>query len=186
MNIAAVLVWLSAGFSNPTDINPTLETAFTSATSVVVGGSESYTSKEGRFSVKFEGKPKVSNETVDTELGPIGMGIFMYEKSPSEVYMVTYSDYPPDQIEGATAELLLSGAKEGAIESLGINGVRTEEWSELSGNTSLDFTADNGTYFVRYKLVLVKNRLYQIAILAEGDYSDAKLSKKFFKSFKLI
>ena len=151
-----------------------------------VGDTSTYTLKKERFEVTFPGKPTEESQSVPTDLGDIEMYTYMYEVSPQEVWMLAYSDYPPEYVNEVDANDLLQGGKSGAMESLGITIAEEEKEVNVQKHPGLEFKATNGTYFVNYKMVMVGSRLYQVAILADGAYISKKKVKNFFKSFKVI
>ncbi len=149
------------------------------------GTGKGYSSSDGKFKIDFPGAPKEASETVPTDVGDIEMTTFMYEKSLSEAYMVAYSDYPSAMVEASNTNDLLDGGKNGALSSLGIENLEDERDITLKGNKGKAFKGNNGTYFVVYEIYLVKNRLYQIAILKEGSYPTVTDVKSFIGSFQL-
>lgn len=149
--------------------------------------SEIYSPEDGGFKINFFGiSPIVSSETVPTDVGNIEMTTYMYEKSVTEVYMVAYSDYPSQSFEFSTPEDLLLGGKEGAISSLGVTQLDLEEDMDLDGNSGLHFKGVAGTFYVEYEMYIVKNRLYQIAILRDGSYPSQTSVDSFLGTFELV
>lgn len=143
-------------------------------------------SVDGRFKIKFQGEPKVSSDIVPTDAGNIEMASFMYEKSATEAYMVAYSDYPSDMVKKSSVDEMLLGAKNGSSGNMGITKFDLEEKIELEGNKGLYFKGSAGTIHAEYKIFLVGNRLYQVAILRDGGYSAIERSDEFFNSFQLV
>lgn len=149
-----------------------------------VGKSKKYVLKEPDFQCTFPGEPTKSSKDVPTDIGSIEMTSFMYEQNSSYVMMVAVSDYPEAFIAESNSTDLLTGGRDGAIESLGIEAMSSETWGEVDGHKSLEFTADNDYYFLHYKMILRGNRLYQVAILRDDQAPDPKDVKKFIGSFK--
>ncbi len=145
-----------------------------------------YHSVDGRFKIKFQGEPKVASDIVPTDAGNIEMASFMYEKSATEAYMVAYSDYPSEMVKKSSVDEMLLGAKNGSSGNLGITKFDLEEKIELDGNKGLYFRGSAGSIYVEYKIYLVANRLYQVAILRDGAYSKPERSDEFFDSFQLV
>lgn len=143
-------------------------------------------SEDGRFKIKFLGKPQESSDIVPTEVGNIEMVSYLYEKSVTEAYMVAYSDYPSQLIENSSVEDMLIGARDGSSGNLGITSFDLDEKIEMDGNPGLYFKGNANRIYAEYKLYLVGNRLYQIAILRDGSYSKPERSDEFFNSFELI
>ena len=149
---------------------------------------ELFTSADGKFSVNFFGASLVQNSTnVPTDLGDIEMVSFIYEKSVTEAYMVTYSDYPSAYVNSAEGgEELLDAAKDGALRNLGIKTTESERKIKMDGYPGLFFTGNNGQYFITYKIYLVGSRLYQVAILRDGSYALQNSIDTFMNSFSLL
>lgn len=148
---------------------------------------EKYKSEKGNFSIDFPGTPTVSEDIVPTDVGNITMYSYMYEKSVTEAYMVALSDYPSEMVAMSDEGDLLDGGKNGALESLGISKLDEEKDIELKGgHPGKYFKGTNGTYYVVYKMYLVKNRLYQVAVLKDGSYPMGKEFDAFMSSFKLL
>ena len=147
--------------------------------------SDKFHSADGKFKVNFSGTPDVSNESIPTEVGNIDMYMFMYEKSVTEAEMIAYSDYPSEMVAMSNTDDMLQGAKEGAVSNLG--AIITEE-KEIMYNKhkGLEFKANSTQFYVNYKIFLVNNRLYQIAIMRDGSYASKANVDKFFNSFELI
>jgi len=144
-----------------------------------------FTSDDGKFQIRFPGDPEVTSENVPTDVGDIEMFTFMYEKSVTEVYMVAYSDYPSAMIELSKTEDLIQGAKEGVVGNIGAT-IEEEKKITLGDYEGIMFKAASETYFLYYKLYMVKNRLYQIGILRDGSYPEKSAVTDFIDSFKLV
>lgn len=151
----------------------------------VPGKKSLYHSKDGRFKIYFQGKPKVASDIVETEVGDIEMVSILYEKSVTEAYMVAYSDYPSALIEATSSKDLLDGAKEGSSTNLGLTKYDLDKDIKIDGYPGVYFKGKVNGIHVEYKIYLVENRLYQVAILRDGSYSSSKNSKSFFNSFEL-
>lgn len=142
-----------------------------------------FISQEGRFTISFPSKPVRSKEAVETAVGDIDIVMYMLEASRTKAYLVGYSDYPAEMIEGSDTKALLAGAQGGVVENLGAK-VTSEKYSKFGKYDALDFSAQSSTYYLKYKLVIAKNRLYQIGILQEGAISKSD-EKSFIGSFKI-
>lgn len=184
MNITTVLILTAASFSPVQEEIQAVECINNAAVhATVVGGAE--VAEDGYFKLSFPGEPTRNSEIVPTEVGDITMVSYMYEQSSTQVYMLAYSDYPSKYVYESNAADLIDGGRTGALESLGITTTETLEDLKLKGHPGQEFTANNGQFFVRYRMYLVNNRLYQLACLSDGSYSDEKTFAKFVKSFKV-
>lgn len=139
----------------------------------------------GNFKIKFPGEPQKNTQAVETEIGNVNMITFMYEKDAGEAYMLAYSDYPEDIVAANDHNKLLQNAKGGFIGSLGIT-IEEEKEIKLGDHSGIYFKGKSADYFVVMKDYLVKNRLYQIGVLATGSYPSDEAVENFVNSFKLI
>jgi len=146
---------------------------------------EKFYSEDGKFKASFTGTPEVSNESIPTEVGNIEMFMFMYEKSATEIELLAYSDYPSALVEASDKDQMLQDAKDGAVNNLGAIIVE-EKKITYKGYKGLEFKANSSQIYVNYKIFLVKNRLYQIAIMRDGSFASKENVDKFFDSFELI
>jgi len=160
-----------------------LTLVFTSMT--IMAPQKLFKSKGGKFTIMFKAKPAESSENVETAVGNIKMYMFMHEESGTKAYMVAYCDYPADIIKDADPYVLLNGSKGGVVEQFQAE-ISSEKESMFMGHPCIDFEAGGETYFTAYKLVLVKNRLYQVGILQNGEKVTAMDREAFIGSFKLI
>jgi hypothetical protein len=186
MNLTTLLIWAATSFSPAQEVIQPAEYIFSAFTSATIGaGTATVVAEKGYFKLKFPGEPTRSSDIVETEAGDITMVTYMYEESSTRVYILAYSDYPADLVEASNPDDLLEGGREGAMESLQLGGVETLTNITLQGFPGQEFTGNNGNFFVRYNIYMVNNRLYQLACLAEGGYSNEKTFSKFVKSFKV-
>lgn len=143
-----------------------------------------FVSKKGKFSINFKEKPSEQQQDVPTEVGNIKMYMFMHEESLTKAYMVAYCDYPKELIANADPTELLNGSKEGVIGKF--DAVIThEEIAEFMGHPSINFGASGPQYHTEYKLLLVKNRLYQVGILSTSKIESIDVDG-FMRTFKLL
>ncbi len=134
--------------------------------------------------MKFLGDPRVKLDPIQTEFGEIESMSFIYERNIIETYMVAYTDYPSMMVDASAPMALLQGAKEGSM----LDGaeIDMEQEIEIKGYPGLYFKSTFDGIYSEYKLYLVENRLYQVAILRDGDYATPAESDEFFNSFQLI
>ncbi|HYG50288.1 MAG TPA: hypothetical protein VD905_05260 [Flavobacteriales bacterium] len=142
-----------------------------------------YKSVAGKFSVLFPKPPTEGSQDVPTDVGNIKMYSFMAEVSDAKVFMVAYSDYDEKLMEAAEPYTVLRGSRDGVVTQFQAE-IDSEKESKFEGYPCIDFVASGDTYFTSYKLILVKNRLYQIGILKIGS-AVSKADQAFISSFKL-
>ena len=151
---------------------------------------QAYVSEEGGFQIMTPLPLEESTQSVDSELGPIEVHFFMAELS-NRAYMVGYSDYPEDFIAQSDPQVLLDGARDGAVGN--INGKLVSEFKisladqypgrELVVTALLDEDTE-GT--LKGRMYLVNNRLYQIMVVAPSGDMSTQAMDDFINSFTLL
>lgn len=172
------------GGSSSLDALKKLDSLSKTLESDIVADIPKFNSEDGNFKVNFPGTPKIESQDIPTDIGPIEMQSFTYEKSATEVYMIAYSDYPSELVKQSNPDDLLTGAKEGALTSQGAE-LESEEKITFDGNPGYFFKAKTGTYFMIYKIFLKENRLYQILMIRDGNYPSQESIDNFIGTFEL-
>jgi len=149
-------------------------------------GWETFTSKDGGYTVAAPGKLKTSSQQVKTAVGNIKMNMALLSKK-NTAYLAIHADYPAVTLK-ADPQKILDGARNGAIKQMGasatgykkitINGFPGQEFS---GTTKLE----NVPAFVTARIYLVRQRLYQQIVVGPEDEKSTKDIDLFFKSFKI-
>lgn len=49
---------------------------------------------EGKYSVKFPGAPKLTEQTANTAVGDLKVAVAVYANSDGSVFMVSFTDFP--------------------------------------------------------------------------------------------
>ncbi|MBS1911712.1 MAG: hypothetical protein JST22_06985 [Bacteroidetes bacterium] len=175
------------------DASTDKKTGASAATDVASSGGTEFTSKEGKFTVKYpDGFTMSSNSEstmpLETAVGKLDMKVNTAMKGAGEVMMTAYIDYP-DKAFDAGIPVMLDGAQDGAMKNLG-GTVEHREDITLDGNPgrSLTFSGkSSGTdVYGRVDYYIVKPRLYQILYLSDKkDGVSSDPVKAAFSSFKL-
>ena len=148
------------------------------------GKKNKFYSEKGKFKIYFYEEPEISNESVNTELGNIEMHTFMHQDGEG-VYMVAFSDYPKALMALSNPEDLLDGAIKGFTGKMGMK-ITKQKNNKLDNNTGLYFEAKGGGYYAAVQDYIVKNRLYQIAILRSDREPTEKEINDFINSFEFV
>lgn len=152
-----------------------------------------YSSAEGEFSILFPGDP--TQETQVIEAGPgLQFQLHIHKLNTIAECSVMYADYPVSISDPAVARKVLDDGAAGAVASVNSELLELRE-IELDGHAGryLKERMPNGE-IMRVKMLLVGQRLYQVAITTpREDNLSAEMVKsyeatadKFLKSFKLI
>jgi hypothetical protein len=139
-----------------------------------------FSSKEGKFSAKFPGTPKVSvsrnaeGRDSTTVLVEMDNGIIGY--------VVAYDELGDDGPVDAKAAL-------GDFMKLMAAGTKSKKDIMLNGFPGVEFIREievegNKLYF-RAHVYVVKNRLYRVFVMAEQSKKDKLETDKFLESFRL-
>ncbi|HEX3050745.1 MAG TPA: PsbP-related protein, partial [Aggregatilineaceae bacterium] len=152
---------------------------------VLVGcGSQTTTSKEGKFEVTTPMKLEKEEETASTTMGEIVMTMYSGENDDA-AYMVNYADYPSDLVTEADAQQVFDGAissVEGTIVS--------EKEITLDGHPGrevvVDTTVEDRNATLKMRCYMVESRFYRVMFIGEkGKVKDSEIDE-FLDSFKLL
>ncbi len=146
-----------------------------------------FSSQKGNFSVLLPKKPVEEKETVNTKIGPVELYAFLVElQNGKVVYGVTYSDYPAEMVEKSNPDDLLDRARNGAVRNISGKIIK-EKRIVIEGYPGRELRVVFGkTGVMKYRLYLVKNRLYQIMVLAEEENLLSSADERFLNSFRLL
>jgi hypothetical protein len=138
----------------------------------------------GGFSILFPGTPEKQTETVPTAGGTIETVFFLVEQEDMG-YSVNLADYSEVSLSEGDVELMLEGAREGAVRNVG--GDLLEETSiTLDGHPGRALKiAVEDQFVVDARFYLVGNRLYILQAISVGNTSHSSNVKKFLDSFRL-
>jgi hypothetical protein len=143
------------------------------------------TSKPGKFMVLMPGEPKEQTQEVPTPAGKIKVTMYIVEKD-AIAYFASYNDYPPELVQKSDAETMLNGARDGAVAN--VKGKLTDEKKikiDAYPGRDISFEALGGMFVARSRIYLVKDRLYQVMVLAPKANGLPKEIDKYLDSFKL-
>jgi hypothetical protein len=150
---------------------------------------DTYTSKDGKYSVLLPGKPEKETEQKFESNGvELTMHMAMIAPSNDLVYLVAYNDYPEAAIAGADKDSMLDGVRDGDAKTFG-GKVASEKKITLGkekypGREILIEKPDEGRVY-RSRAYIAGNRLYQVVIIATKDVATNKDTDKYLESFKL-
>jgi hypothetical protein len=149
-------------------------------------GSELHSPKDGRYQVKFPGRPKDTKQTVRSELGDLRLVTATYANADGHTWFVTYTDYPAAAIApGKVRQSLLDALRDGLK---GMNGKVVSEKEIESPPAKVpgrEVVLDRGKETVRARLLVKDNRLYQVAVLGLGEFATGKDATAFLDSFEV-
>ena len=149
---------------------------------------QTFTSKEGNFSVDFPGKPKTSDNSI-TVMGESTTSYHFWittDHGPAVTFEVDYTDYSKGTVNTEGPDGLLNQE----IKNLSISvtgkasGIKDIQLGQLKGK---EFTIDEPTKSKEYDRVYVKgNRTYSLLVEYPTTFDLSKESQTFFNSFQLL
>ena len=150
---------------------------------------QEFKSEAGRFAVMTPVTLEKSTNNLKTEAGPIDLHLFAGQLDDI-AYVVAYSDYPPEKAPADYAEKMLDGARNGSVGNT---------QGQLVSETKISLTdypgrelvietrgEDRPPSIVKGRMFMVKNRLYQITVVAPRGKAGDKIIDDFLQSFKLL
>jgi hypothetical protein len=151
---------------------------------------EDYASKEGKFSVRFPGKPKETKQTTKSQIGEVEVYTTAYVTNDGVVYMVSYSDLPASATKPENLSTLFDGVREGAKDKDGL--VRRDDSIEFGPNKlpAHELYLRKGDQLLKLKAIVRDNRLYQVWVVGKYVDKEEKFDKntnasEFLSSFLL-
>ncbi|MBF0105900.1 MAG: hypothetical protein HQM16_11295 [Deltaproteobacteria bacterium] len=148
-----------------------------------------FESKEGGFVVMAPAVLTASSQVEPTAVGDLKMNMFTGEKPDGTAYVVMYIDYPPEMIKLTDPQVMLDGAKTGALENTG-GKLISEKVVSLDGHPGriVAVAVNKGTEegVIKTHLYLVNNRLYQIMAAGLKKNIETKEVEDYLSSFKLV
>ncbi len=149
-----------------------------------------FKSKEGRFSVQFPGEPKVTEREGAKPMKLVFHVVLLETPDGSTAYLVMYNDYPAGLLGKSKPEKLLTAGRDGAMKSAQGAALVSDAPARLAGYPGRDFTftalVSGKKAHIWNRMFLVKDRLYQVRIVAMDDAPLAAADReKFFASFQL-
>jgi hypothetical protein len=156
-----------------------------------------FTAPDGSFTVRLPEEPEVESETVPTEAGDIEIAMYLTE-GDDRMVMLSHNGFPAMIAEviasgdDATIQSLLDGGRDGAVSNVG-GALQDEKQITVAGFPGREFTfsvdssaSPTGEAITGIaRVIVVKDRLYQLLSLTTADETDPALVQAFFDSFQL-
>jgi hypothetical protein len=148
-----------------------------------------FRSKTGNFSVKAPSQLEEQLQTVDTSSGKAEAHTYMAE-SDGILYVAAYSVFRDEIINQGDPEEFLNNARDSMLASL--NGkLVLETRKSLEDYPGRELVVDMKMVdgkdgVMKARIYLVKNRLYQLMVMADTEQASAGAITIFLDSFKLI
>ncbi len=149
-----------------------------------------FKSEAGRFSVVTPATLTESVQQVETQAGN-KLDLHIFNGLEDEIaFIVAYNDYPPELTKPENAEAMLDGARDGAV-SHSKGKLLSESNIALEGHPGREIiiqtaSEDQPPLITKTHLFVVKNRLYQVTVVAPRSRAGDKAVDDFLQSFKLL
>ena len=148
-----------------------------------------FKSETGRFAVMTPAPLVEEAKTLETEAGKIDLHLFAGQVDDI-ADVIGYSDYSPEAAPPDYAEKMLDGARNGAVGNT--HGQLVSETNiSLAGYPGRELlieakAEDRPPMTIKGRLFMVKNRLYQVTVVAPRGKAGDKIIDEFLQSFKLL
>ena len=146
-------------------------------------------SVDGGFEIRLPGEPEEERATADTGIGELATISWLFADRGAE-YLVMVMDYPDGYTAGGASAGILERARDGVIGGLAgrvfedfevdVAGPTGERWP---GRQIGAETPSGQTY--RGRLILARDRLYQLTYLAPSAAADDTAFQLMVRSFRL-
>ncbi|MBY0461091.1 MAG: hypothetical protein K2V38_27535 [Gemmataceae bacterium] len=146
-----------------------------------------FTSPEGKYAVKFPGKPKLTAPVAKSAIGDLTVHTALYAAADGSAYTASYTDFPRDAVKAENLKTFFDGVRDG------IKGTKGEVVSEkeivfgpdkLPGR-ELVVEKEKGKQRIKVRVVLRDNRLYQWAVLGTPEFVAGGDATAFLDSLEL-
>lgn len=146
-----------------------------------------YSSDEGKFSIKFPGAPKVTEQTAKSAIGELKVTAAVYANSDGSLFMVSYTDFPEAATKPANHETLLNGIRDHVKGGGKLVG---DEKNLTFGPDKLPYREfvvdkDKPKQRIKCRVIVRGERVYQLAVIGTTDFANGKEATAFLESFEL-
>ncbi|HEX5034668.1 MAG TPA: hypothetical protein VFW62_09325 [bacterium] len=146
---------------------------------------EAYAPKDGRFTVRFPGKPKETTQTAKSTIGELAVATATYATTDGNVYMVSYTDFPTRAAKPENSGSLFDGVRNGLK---GKDGKLLDEKEIKVGPDKLpgrDIEIEKDKKRMKFRVALHNGRLYQVAVIGTAAFVKNKDATAFLESFEI-
>jgi hypothetical protein len=146
---------------------------------------DKFASKDGRYAVRFPGKPKELIQNTKSPIGDLRIVTATYLLSDGSAYMVSYTDFPEGATKPDNRKMLLDGVREG------LKGkdakVLSDKDLEIGAEKlpARDIEIEKGKQRMKFRVIIRDSRLYQVATIGTAAFVTGKDATAFFESFEL-
>ncbi len=146
-----------------------------------------FTSGAGGFTISMPDEQKSDVLPMNTPVGVIDLHLFTVDLDDS-AYIVGYSDYPESLVRNSSADVMLDGARDGAVANVG-GKLLNERRLTLQGYPGrelwIEAEAGGQPGLVQARIYLVGRRLYQVLVAGSTTQFSESDAEFFLDSFEL-
>jgi len=155
---------------------------------------ETFSSPKGGFAVSMPSPPVEKKQVVNTPIPQLDVYSFTVELKGNPAahrgavfYAVYYSDYPDTHVQQTEPEKILDAARDGGVAS-SRGHLISELIISLDGYPGRDIRIALPTIraVMRFRIYLVRQRLYQLAVVTSKDEASSQDIGQFLDSFRLL
>lgn len=137
----------------------------------------SYTFPEAGIKCDFPQKPK---HEITEKKSSTSHKMTVLHEGTSYLFIVTVSDVDLEAA-GKTAEDVYSNFSEQYTEES-----KSKFTTKYTGKTGINAKLKTDDTFIKYRALIIKNRIFQLIAVSSSNYTSAENTKKFFDSFERI
>jgi len=144
-----------------------------------------YSSSEGKYSIKFPGEPKATTNKTKSAVGELKVNTATYVTTDTNVFMITYTDFPASATKPEHHGTLFDGLRDGLK---GREGKIVSEKEIEFGPDKLpgrEVVVDKGKQRVKSRIILRDTRVYQVAVMGTANFVDGQEATGFLDSLEL-
>lgn len=143
------------------------------------GQQPEYAPKDGKFSVRFPGKPKENTQTVKTDAGRVKVFTATYAQSNGNTFVATFAEISTD-----SRDALLDGAIKGLIGKDGKEVSRMDAEIGRGKEPGREVIIEKGKNQMRYRLAVKGDRLIEVGVIGTSDFVKSRDATAFLESLE--
>ena len=143
-----------------------------------------FASADGRYKTIFPGAVKTETTDVKAKDATLKLTLDSFELSEGVLFLVTYIDVPDDVAKSAPGPRLdkVRDGNKGTDGKIHSDKELTLGADKLPGR---DLLIEKPAFFIRNRVVLADNRLYQVMVQGSKEFVTSKEVDRFFDSFEV-
>jgi hypothetical protein len=149
------------------------------------GRGEKFEPKDGRFSVRFPGRPKESTQITKSAIGELSVVTATYATSDGNAFMVSYTDFPEGAAKPEVSSKLFDGVRDGLKGKGGTVIGESDVTIGADKHPGRDIEIEKDKKRMKFRVALRDGRLYQVAVIGTASFVKGRDARTFLESFEL-